>query len=120
LLFAGTAKFKKIHAEEGGDTMAECTICGGGESEYALPLKRENGKWVAKPICGKCRKGLLSEARATGKSIMIYGLEGSQKEAERRNSESGRYRLFLDAFAKAGNAKAVRKNGNGKPVRAEA
>jgi len=98
----------------------ECTICKAGDSEYAAPLKKEDGKWVAKPICSKCRKGLLSEARATGKSITIYGLEGSLKEAEGRNSESGRYRLFLDAFAKAGDAKAVRKNGNGKSVRVEA
>lgn len=95
-----------------------CTICGSSHPNYALPLKKEEGKWVAKPICGKCRKGLISEARTAGKFIAIYGLEGSLREAERRNEAVLSFRPFLDAFAKARKvsvdeyeAKTVRKNG---------
>ncbi len=98
--------------------MPNCSICGSSGATYALPLKKEEGKWVAKPICGKCRKGLFSEARAARKTIAIYGLEGSLREAERRNADAEKFRPFLDAFAKAEKVKAdkrevkpVRKNG---------
>jgi hypothetical protein len=80
-----------------------CSIPGcGREAAFALPLKRDkkSREWVVAPICKRCRDALMREARAEGKTIPIYGLEGSKREAERRNAESLTFQPFLKAFAK--------------------
>jgi len=92
--------------------MSTCVVCGGSNPKFALPLTKEDGKWVAKPICAKCRGGLLSEAYAQRKSIRIFSLAGSLKEAEERNANTLKLTPFLDAFARA-QARPVSHNGNG-------
>lgn len=95
--------------------MNACVVCGNSEAKSALPLIKEDGLWVAKPVCDKCRSGLYKEARAAGKILRLFGLEGSLKETEKRNSESARFRPFLDVFAKAkrDEAKQASKRKNG-------
>ena len=85
--------------------MHACAICGTQNPKFALPLKRENGKWTVKPVCGTCRTALSREARSQKKFIPFYGLEASLKEAEQRNASLGKYKLFIDAFAKANERK---------------
>jgi hypothetical protein len=90
--------------------MLSCTICGAENPKYSLPLTKEDGKWVVKPICGKCRRLLLGEAEAAGKVIRLYDLEGSLSEASWRNAEMGKITPFLEAFARTVNGPV--KNGN--------
>jgi hypothetical protein len=96
--------------------MLACAVCGYDKPKSALPLTWEEGVWVVKPVCDKCRRGLHSEARVAGKFIQFFGLDGSLAEAERRNAKATQFRPFLDAFAKAkrAEAKAItgRKNGD--------
>ncbi len=92
--------------------MLTCVICGYEHPKFALPLVKEDGKWVVKPLCAKCRGGLLSEAYAQGKSIRIFGLAGSLKEAETRNANAGKFTPFLDVFARA-ERRPISRNGNG-------
>jgi hypothetical protein len=93
--------------------MSTCVVCGGSNPKFALPLTKENGKWVVKdPICAKCRGGLLSEAYAQGKSIRIFSLAGSLKEAEERNANTLKFTPFLNAFARA-ERRPVAPGGNG-------
>lgn len=81
--------------------MHTCALCPSASPKFALPLKRENGKWTVKPVCGTCRAALSKEARSQKKFVPFYGLEASLKEAEARNASLGKYKLFIDAFAKA-------------------
>jgi hypothetical protein len=77
-----------------------CSIPGcGQEATFSLPLKRKNGEWATTPICRRCRAALAREARAAGKTIQFYGLEGSKREAEKRNAETLSFKPFLAAFA---------------------
>lgn len=94
--------------------MFKCACCGGENPKFALPLVKEDGKWTVKPVCAKCRGGLMSEARAQGKSIRIFDLVGSLKEVESRNFNAHRFTPFLSAFARnIDEARpAVRKNGD--------
>ncbi|MFH0803659.1 MAG: hypothetical protein V1877_00890 [Candidatus Tagabacteria bacterium] len=93
--------------------MLTCAICGAENPKYSLPLTKEDGKWVVKPICGKCRRLLHGEAEAVGKVIRTYDLEGSLREASWRNAEMGKITPFLEAFARTTNG-SVRNNGNKK------
>ncbi|MBI5912933.1 hypothetical protein HY839_00645 [Candidatus Azambacteria bacterium] len=81
--------------------MHTCTLCPSTSPKFALPLKRENGKWAVKPVCGTCRYNLSKEARSQKKFIPFYGLEASLKEAEQRNAALGKYKPFITAFARA-------------------
>ena len=92
--------------------MITCVVCGVSNPKFALPLTKEGGKWVVKPLCAKCRSGLLSEARAQGKSIRIFSLAGSLKEAESRNFNAQKFTPFLSAFARA-ETRSVSSNSNG-------
>jgi hypothetical protein len=92
--------------------MSICVVCGGSNPKFALPLTKEDGKWVVKPICAKCRGGLLSEAYAQRKTMRIFGLAGSLREAEERNANTLKLTPFLDAFARA-ERRPVSHNGNG-------
>lgn len=85
-----------------------CTVCGGEKPQFALPLKKEKGEWVVKPICGRCRYDLGKEARAQKKFIPMYELGASLNEVAKRNAEIGRLKPFLEAFARQ--AKVVRKD----------
>lgn len=78
-----------------------CTVCKSDNPTFSFALKREKGKWVVTPVCRKCRRALIAEARAAKKFIPFYGLEASIREAEKRNAERASFRPFLDAFAKA-------------------
>lgn len=97
--------------------MHTCTVCGNEKPQFALPLKKEKGEWVVKPICGTCRYNLGKEARAQKKFIPMYGLEASLSEVAKRNAEIGKLKPFLEAFARQ--AKVVRKD-NRKPAVAKA
>lgn len=93
--------------------MLTCVVCGGDDPRFALPLTKEEGTWVVKALCSKCRGGLLSEAHAQSKSIRIFSLAGSLKEAESRNFNAKKFTPFLSAFAREIEVKsAVRKNGD--------
>lgn len=93
--------------------MLNCVVCGADEPKFALPLTKEEGEWVVKPVCAKCRGGLMSEARAQDKSIMIYSLAGSLKEVESRNFNAHKFTPFLGAFAREIEARpAIRNNGD--------
>ncbi len=85
-------------------TTDSCNILPGckGEAKFSLPLKRDkkSGAWFVTPVCSGCRKSLEREARAQGKTIQFYGLEGSKREAERRNAETQSLRAYLSDFAK--------------------
>lgn len=81
--------------------MHTCALCPSTSPKFALPLKRENGRWTVKPVCGTCRAALSKEARSQKKFIPFYGLEASLKEAEARNAALGKYKPFIAAFAKA-------------------
>lgn len=85
-------------------TTDSCNILPGckGEAKVALPLKRDkkSGLWSATLVCSGCRKSLEREARAQGKILRFFGLEGSKREAEKRNAESQSLRVFLSDFAK--------------------
>lgn len=81
--------------------MHTCAINGCANPKFALPLKRENGKWTVKPVCGTCRTALSKEAHSQKKFIPFYGLEASLKEAEARNAALGKYKPFIAAFARA-------------------
>lgn len=81
-----------------------CSIPGcGKQATSSLPLKRDKKSrdWFVTPVCPRCRVALAREARAVGKIIQFFGLEGSKHEAERRNAESLTFRPFLEVFAKA-------------------
>jgi len=78
-----------------------CIICGYEKSTFSLPLKKEDGLWVARPICGKCRRGLIAEAQEAGGYIKIYKLDASIREASHRNAQNGRFLPFLESFAQA-------------------
>ena len=78
----------------------KCIICGKEHPKFSLPLKKVNGDWVAQPIGENCRLGLLRMAREEGKSLTIYRLDNSLREAEKRNAERFQFRPFVDAFAK--------------------
>lgn len=81
----------------------------GREAAFSLPLKRDkSGKWHTTPICKGCRAALLREARAAGKTIQIYGLDGSEKEAERRNSQAKSLQPFLKEFGRSETALATK------------
>ncbi len=90
--------------------MLTCAICGYEHPKFALPLTKEDGKWVVKPVCAKCRGGLMSEAYAQGKSIRIFGLTGSLKEAESRNVNADKFTPFLSAFARELDSRPVTKS----------
>lgn len=92
--------------------MYTCIVCGASDPTYSLPVTKDNGKWVVKPLCDKCRRGLLTEAKAEGKTLMIYGLSGSIGEAGKRNANIGKYKPILEAYAKAEAREIVGKNGN--------
>jgi hypothetical protein len=79
-----------------------CSIPGCGKpATFSFPLKKDKERqWVVIPICQRCRVALEREARAEGKTIQFYGLEGSKREAERRNAETLTFQPFLKAFAK--------------------
>jgi len=79
---------------------ANCIVCGKEHPEFSLPLKKVNGKWVAQPIGKNCRLGLLRMASESGKSITIYRLDNSLREADKRNAEVLRFQPFLEAFAR--------------------
>lgn len=97
--------------------MLTCVVCGNGDPRFALPLTKEEGTWVVKALCVKCRSGLLSEARAQGKSIRLFSLTGSLKEAENRNFNAQKFTPFLSAFARQIDAKSsVRKNGDKRKI----
>ncbi len=76
-----------------------CILCISAESTHSLPLKKEAGVWVTTPICKKCKRSLEREAAAAGKSILIYGLDGSLKEAERRNSVDAQVKSLVKTYA---------------------
>ncbi|MEK7568972.1 MAG: hypothetical protein AAB497_02565 [Patescibacteria group bacterium] len=97
--------------------MHTCTVCGGEKPQFALPLKKEKGEWVVKPICGSCRYNLGKEARAQKKFIPMYELGASLNEVAKRNAEIGRLKPFLEAFARQ--VKVVRK-GDKRPAVAKA
>jgi len=78
----------------------KCIICGKEHPEFSLPLKKVGGLWVAQPIGKNCRLGLLRMAGESGKSITIYRLDNSLREAEKRNAERLQFQPFVDAFAK--------------------
>lgn len=93
--------------------MPDCIVCGGKNPKFSLPLAKKDGKWVPNPVCGRCKAGLMAEARAEGRSIRIFSLAGSEIEAEKRNGNVLKFRPFLDAFAKAKvSADTYRKNGD--------
>jgi len=83
-------------------TTDPCSIPGcGQQATLSLPLKKDkSGKWFATPVCKRCELSLKREARAAEKTLQFYGLEGSKREAERRNAESQSLRVFLSDFAK--------------------
>lgn len=94
--------------------MFNCVVCGTGDPKFALPLVKEDGKWMVKPVCSKCRGGLMGEAYSQGKSIRIFSLAGSLNEADSRNANSHLFMPFLSAFArKIDTQPTIRKNGNG-------
>jgi hypothetical protein len=107
---------------KGGDLMFTCAVCGDENPKFALPLVKEDGKWMVKhPICAKCRGGLLSEAYAQQKDLRIFSLAGSLREAEARNANAGMFTPFLSAFAREIEARpVVRKNGDKRKINAEA
>lgn len=80
-----------------------CSILPGckGVAEFTLALKRDkkSGLWLATLVCSRCRKSLEREARTQGKTIKFFGLEGSKREAEKRNTESQSLCVFLSEFA---------------------
>lgn len=80
-----------------------CNILPGceGEPKFTLALKRDKktGIWSAPLACSGCRKSLEREARAQGKTLRFFSLEGSKHEAEKRNAETQSLRVFLSDFA---------------------
>lgn len=82
-----------------------CNILPGckGEPKFTLPLKRDKatGLWSAPLVCSGCRKSLEREARAQGKTLRFFGLEGSRREAEKRNADTQSFRVFLSDFARS-------------------
>ena len=81
-------------------TNESCAVCGNQNPTFSLPLKRVKGDWIATPVCRKCRKGLIAEAKLAKKFLPIYGLEASLREAEKRNTERLSFSPFLEAFAR--------------------
>jgi hypothetical protein len=81
-----------------------CNILPGctGSPKFTLPLRRDKVTrlWSLTLVCGGCRKSLEREARAQGKTLQFYGLEGSKREAVKRNAETQSLRVFLSDFAK--------------------
>lgn len=92
--------------------MLTCVVNGCDDPKFALPLTKEDGKWVVKPVCAECKAALMSEAYHEGKSIRFFSLIGSLAEAERRNANAHKLTPFLTAFAKA-ERRPVSHNGNG-------
>lgn len=91
------------------------------DPKFALPLTKEDGKWVVKPVCAECKAALLSEAYHEGKSIRFFSLTGSLEEAERRNANAHKLTPFLTAFAREIQARPViRKNGDRRKLEARA
>jgi len=80
-----------------------CAVHGGNgvEVRHSLALRRgKDRKWEATPVCLKCCKRLLQEARAKGIFVPFYALEASQKEAAKRNEEGLKFSPFLERFGK--------------------
>lgn len=80
-----------------------CNILPGckGTPKFTLSLKRDKVTklWSAPLVCSGCRKSLEREARAQGTTLRFFGLEGSKREAEKRNAETTSLRVFLSDFA---------------------
>jgi hypothetical protein len=64
---------------------------------------------VATPICARCRLALIREAKALGQFVMIYGLEASKREVEKRNAESRGLRSVIAKFGESAKLKPVQK-----------
>ena len=81
-----------------------CVVCATErECFYSLRLKRgkEDRQWHSQPVCPDCKKDLIQEAKAVGKFIPFFGIEGSVKEAARRNGRHQALRPFLEKYAVA-------------------
>lgn len=80
-----------------------CNILPGckGVPKFTLALKRDKatGLWSAPLVCSGCRNSLEREMRAQGKTLRFFGLEGSKREAEKRNAETSSLRVFLSDYA---------------------
>jgi hypothetical protein len=85
--------------------MTNCAVTPGckGEAKWSLPLSREkkDSPWVVTPVCSACRKALERAVRAAGKELIFFGLEGSVRQAEKRNAQIFTFQPFLAKFAKA-------------------
>ncbi len=83
-------------------SQAVCVLCRKeSEIRHSLALIREkSGNWVSQPVCAECRKGLIAEARSAGKFVPFFSMEASEKEAAKRNSESLRFRPFLEKYGR--------------------
>lgn len=81
--------------------MVTCVVCkqDNGARHSLRLVKDEKKVWVPQPVCPSCRKALISEAKASGKFIPIFGLEASKREAEKRNRRVEVFQPFLDQFA---------------------
>lgn len=100
--------------------MLTCVVNGCNDPKFALPLTKEDGKWVVKPVCAECKAALMSEAYHEGKSIRFFSLTGSLAEAERRNANAHKLTPFLTAFAREIEARPViRKNGDKRNFKAK-
>ena len=77
----------------------ECSVCGKTrECRHSTRLTRNNetGQWETNPVCGGCRRALITSAKAEGLYIPFFSLEKSMEEASERN---GKFRPFLKKFA---------------------
>lgn len=79
-----------------------CTVCGKSVNvSYSFRLTKDaEGKWQANPVCRDCRRRLIQQATAEGRFVPFFGLEASQKEANKRNEERVLNRVFLDKFGR--------------------
>lgn len=81
-----------------------CNILPGckGLPKFTLALKRDKVTklWSAPLVCSGCRKSLEREMRTQGKTLRFFGIDGSKREAEKRNAEIQSLRVFLSDFAK--------------------
>ena len=98
-----------------------CVACGEEKNiRYSLRLKRDHGKWVSQPVCDRCRKLLIAEAREEDKFIPFFSIRSSEKEAEKRNKKSSLRQTLIDKFAIAQAEKAKQKQKKPVKVAAEA
>lgn len=89
----------------------KCVVCENIQKvSHSLALTRnEKGQWVSNPICPKCRRELIGEARVAGKWLPFFLIEASEAEAEKRNEKRAFSRPFLDKFARK-NPVATKRN----------